>query len=113
MRSKDEVREIIARLNDRMAEIFPDEQMDVILFGSYARSDADDGSDIDVMFLVDAPRRSIEEKQWRIGEIAADVLMDSGAVVSPIVENRAYFRANADVMPFFRNVRREGVAIHG
>ena len=83
MRSKDEVREIIARLNDRMAEIFPDEQMDVILFGSYARSDADDGSDIDVMFLVDAPRRSIMEKQWRIGEIAADVLMDSGAVVFP------------------------------
>jgi len=32
-------------------------------------------------------------------------------VVSPIVENRDYFHANAQLLPFFRNVQREGVAI--
>lgn len=111
MCSQREVRAILSRLRERMSDIFPQEQFDVILFGSYARNDADDGSDIDVMFLVDSSRQTIQEKHWQIGEAAAEVLMDFGIVVSPIVENRAYYHANAHLLPFFRNVQREGVRI--
>ena len=87
--------------------------IDAILFGSYARGDAEDGSDIDVMFLVDAPRQDIARQHWRIGEAAAEILLERGVLVSPVVEERAYYERNADVLPLFRNVRREGVAIHG
>ena len=111
MCSQLEVRTIIAQLRDSLASIFPQEQFDVILFGSYARNDADDGSDIDVMVLVDSSRQTIQEKHWQIGEAAAEVLMEFGIVVSPIVENRAYYHANADLLPFFKNVQREGVRI--
>ena len=111
MCSQIEVRMIIAQLRESLANIFPDEPFDVILFGSYARNDADDGSDIDVMFLVDSSRQTIQEKHWQVGEAAAEVLMDHGIVVSPIVENRAYYHANANILPFFKNVQREGVKI--
>lgn len=111
MCSQLEVRTIIAQLREKLAIIFPQEQFDIILFGSYARHDADDESDIDVMFLVNSSRQTIQEKHWQIGEAAAEVLMDFGIVVSPIVENRAYYHANADLLPFFRNVQREGVRI--
>lgn len=111
MCSQHEVRAIIAQLRQSLIDIFPQEQFDVILFGSYARNDADDGSDIDVMFLTDSSRQAIAEKHWQIGEAAAEVLMDHGIVVSPVVENRAYYHANADLLPFFRNVKREGVQI--
>ena len=112
MCSQIEVRTIIEQLHDRLKNIFPQEQFDVILFGSYARNDADDGSDIDVMFLADSSRETIQEKQWQIGNIAAEVLMDHGIVVSPIVENRAYYHANVDLLPFYKNVQREGVWIN-
>ena len=85
----------------------------VILFGSYARGDAEDGSDIDVMFLVDTPRQDIARQHWRIGEAAAEILLERGVLVSPVVEERAYYERNADVLPFFRNVRREGVLFLG
>lgn len=111
MCSQHEVRTIIAQLREKLANIFPQEQFDIILFGSYARNDADNESDIDVMFLVNSSRQTIQEKHWQIGEAAAEVLMDFGIVVSPIVENRAYYHANADLLPFFRNVQREGVRI--
>lgn len=111
MCSQLEVRTIIAQLREKLANIFPQEQFDIILFGSYARHDADDESDIDVMFLVNSSRQTIQEKHWQIGEAAAEVLMDFGIVVSPVVENRAYYHANADLLPFFRNVQREGVRI--
>lgn len=111
MCSQPEVRAIISQLRHRLTSIFPQEHFDVILFGSYARNDADDGSDIDVMFLVDSSRQTISEKHWQIGEAAAEVLLEHGVVVSPIVENRAYYYANADLLPFFRNVKHEGVRI--
>jgi len=112
MRLQLEVHRIIEQLHDRLKSIFPQEQFDVILFGSYARNDADDGSDIDVMFLVDASRQTIQEKQWQVGEAAAEVLIDHDIVVSPIVENRAYYHANTNILPFFKNVQREGVRIN-
>lgn len=111
MCSQLEVRTIIAQLRERLSAIFPREQFDVILFGSYARNDADDGSDIDVMFLVDSSRQTIQEKHWQIGEAAAEVLLDFGIVISPIVENRTYYHENADLLPFFKNLQREGVRI--
>jgi len=111
MCSQIDVCTVIAQLRESLKNIFPHEQLDVILFGSYARNAADDGSDIDVMFLVDASRETIQEKQWQIGEAAAKVLMNFGIVVSPIVENRAYYHDNADLLPFFKNVKHEGVKI--
>ena len=63
------------------------------------------------MFLADASRQEIAEKNWQIGEAAADLLMEHGVVVSPIVENRAYFHDHANLLPFYRNVQREGVSI--
>ena len=111
MCSGSELSAIIDRLRASLGEIFPGENFEVSLFGSYARNDADDESDVDVMFLVDSSRQRIAEKHWKIGEAAADVLMDFGVVVSPVVENRAYYNANADILPFFRNISREGVRI--
>ena len=61
------------------------------------------------MYLVDAPRTAIAERNWQIGEAAALVLLEHGIVVSPIVENREYFRDKVDVLPFFTNIQREGV----
>ena len=111
MCSQNEVRVIISQLRESLADIFPQEQFDVILFGSYARDNADEGSDIDVMFLVDSSRQTIAERHWQIGEAAAELLLSFGIVVSPIVENREYYHANVNILPFFRNIQREGVRI--
>ena len=111
MRLQLEVHMIIEQLCNSLKRVFPQEQFDVILFGSYARNDADASSDIDVMFLVDSSRETIQEKQWQIGEVAAKVLMDFCVVVSPIVENRTYYHDNVALLPFFKNVQHEGVKI--
>ena len=111
MYSQLKMRTIIEQLCEDLKCLFPQEQVDMILFGSYARNDADSGSDIDVMFLVDSSRETIREKQWQIGEAAAKVLMDFGVVVSPIVENRAYYHDNVDLLPFFKNVQHEGMKL--
>lgn len=111
MCSQQEAYRIIGQLSKRIGELYPREKPDVILFGSYARQDAQDGSDIDVMYLVDSPREEISAKNWQVGIAAADLMLEHGIMVSPIVENRAYFRQHMPTMPFFRNIQREGVHI--
>lgn len=101
--------QILRQLCAGAAPIFPKDHVDAILFGSYARGDAEPGSDIDVLLLVDAPRQTIAERNWQIGDLAAELLMEHGVVVSPIVENRQFFENNASLFPLFRNIKREGV----
>ena len=66
MRSQKEVKAIIRELCFGLKPLFPQGPMDAILFGSYARGEADDESDIDVMVLVDSSRRDISRKTWEI-----------------------------------------------
>ena len=103
--------EIIRQMSRNVRLLFPEGTVEVILFGSYARHEETDESDIDVMYLVDTPRSVIAERNWQLGEAAADVLLEHGVVVSPIVENREYFNEKADILPFFKNIQREGVRI--
>lgn len=112
MLTQETVETILTRLRGDMETLFPQDKVEAVLFGSYARGDEDDGSDIDVLVLVDASRQTISQRNWRVGELAAEYLLDYGVVVSPIVENRTYYNTNAEALPFFRNIQREGVR-HG
>ena len=111
MFTEQEVSGIVHELCSELAVLFPGQRLDAILFGSYARREAESGSDIDVMILTDSSRAEIAEKNWQIGDIAADLLMHYGVMVSPVVENRDFFSDNTNTLPFFQNVVKEGVRI--
>lgn len=109
MRNQQEVNRIVRQLCSNLKPLFPQGSMEAILFGSYARGDADTESDIDVMVLVDASRQDISKKAREISSIAADLLLSQGVMVSPIVENRRYFQDNVELLPFYQNIVSEGV----
>lgn len=111
MLTNQEVKKIVEELCGSVASLFPQNKIETILFGSYARGDAEPGSDIDVLILVDASRQDISARNWQVGNLAAGLLLDYGIVVSPIVENRDYFNKNVNALPFYRNVEREGVRL--
>ncbi len=81
MISQNKVMSLIADLNSKIAHLFPGD-IDVILFGSYAR-----------------------------GDTGAALLLDQGVMLSPIIENRDYFYNNVDVLPFFSEIQREGTVL--
>ena len=111
--TKNEIQAIVKELRGGISGLFAGDDPDVFLFGSYAKGTVEEGSDIDVMLLVDAPRSKIAEKNWQVGDMAADLLLEYGIVVSPIVENREFFYENAAVMPFFRTIQNEGTRFDG
>ena len=111
MYATDQLHIILGRLLDDLRAALGTPIREAILFGSYARQDAEEDSDIDVLVLVDLAREQIAEYTWKIGEIVSTLLLDYNVMVSPLVENADYYVRHTDIFPFYRNIQREGVKI--
>jgi predicted nucleotidyltransferase len=85
----------------------------VILFGSYARGDFDDESDIDFCIIANVPKE--EATKWRrdINKRMAGIDLEYDLLVSLHVINSSMFFNNVDILPFYRNVLQEGVELNG
>ncbi len=84
----------------------------VILFGSCARGDFEDDSDVDVMVLLDVPRENLMNEREKLKPVlsAIDRKYDYELLISVDFQSSPEFNYWVDVLPFYQNVRREGVA---
>lgn len=106
-----EVTEIIQNFILDLKKIFGASLDSVILYGSYARGDFNELSDIDLMILVSLTEEEIRIKSDEVCDCAFDYLMKYKVDISPIVKNVEHFNYWVDNLPFYRNVRDEGVKL--
>ena len=83
----------------------------MIVYGSYARGDYKEKSDIDVMILTSLSKEEIEQVENHIFDLAFDLELESGIVINPVLENEAHYRYWLGALPFFDNVEKEGIVI--
>lgn len=83
----------------------------VIVYGSYARGDYNNNSDIDIMILVDLPENEIKKAENDIYDCSFDLEIKYGKVLSPIIKNQEFFEYWSDTLPFYQNIKREGVQV--
>lgn len=83
----------------------------VLLFGSCARGDYDRESDIDVMVLLNMQEKEVQLERSRIAHIAnqIDSEFDYDILLAPVVQSRDVFMKYRNVLPFYKNVQKEGV----
>ena len=83
----------------------------VILYGSYARGDFTQDSDVDIMILVDLTDEEMEEYSDELAEIGFDYNVAYG-ILMPVVRNQEHFKHWVKAYPFYENVQKEGVKIY-
>ena len=83
----------------------------VIVYGSYARGDYSELSDIDVMLLVSLGEEDIKKISDQISDLAFDFMMKYGVDISPVITNIDHFNYWVDNLPYYRNIRDEGVRL--
>ena len=98
-------------MNTQLRTLFGKHLKNIILYGSYARGEADDESDVDVLVLVDLPREEIIRFRRPVATIASEYLFSDNMLIAPIIENQTFFEQNQAILPFYRNIAREGVRI--
>lgn len=85
----------------------------VILYGSYARGDYNKNSDVDIMILTDLNDNELIEYRIKIRDLACDLELENDIVISPIVRNIDKYNNRINIVPFYMNVQKEGVVLHG
>lgn len=103
-----ELKTILVELRQHLEELYGEQLVKIVLFGSQARGDARPDSDIDVLIVLANPFNYSNEIE-RTSKFIADLCLKHNTLVSrAFVEQRHFWRKNS---AFMRNVRREGLAI--
>jgi predicted nucleotidyltransferase len=84
---------------------------DVILYGSYARGDYDDESDVDIMILVDMPAEELRKYRKDFSYFAADLGVETDVLISTTLQSKSYFETWRVHAGYIHDVDREGVRI--
>lgn len=84
----------------------------VILYGSYARGDFTQESDVDIMLLVDLPANEVDEYSDALAEVDYEYNVNYDIWMMPVVKNVEHFNHWVAAYPFYSNVQREGVVLY-
>ncbi len=98
----------IAELKQRLEVLYGDQLAYLVLFGSQARGDADEGSDVDLLVVLRGEVRPGEEISRTIDDVAELSLEYSVVLSCTFVSLDRYERYGAS---FLANVRREGLLV--
>ena len=102
------VRAAIAEAKARLETIYGSRLARVVLYGSYARGEARDDSDVDLLIVLQGEAEPYTEIR-RTGRLALDLLLDHGADVS--IQPYSVRDAEDLRRPFIQNVLADGVAL--
>lgn len=99
---------LLSRLKSRLQELYGPRFIALILYGSYARGDAQPGSDLDVaMVLEDFERPWLEIE--RTGHIATELSLEYGVTISLIPIRRIDWEQKRTLVAF--SLHREGIPV--
>jgi predicted nucleotidyltransferase len=79
----------------------------VLLYGSYARGDNKDSSDVDLLILLNKEKVTWEDEK-RISFPLYDIEIDTGTIISPLVLSKREWETKHHITPFYHEVLRDG-----
>jgi len=103
---REEISKILSRIKRQVEKMEGVEK--VILYGSYARNEADEHSDIDILIVVKdwADTKKIEKE---MDNLLFDILLEEKKLVSLLVVKESLFENYK--APLFLNIKEEGVVL--
>ncbi len=99
---------LLDRLAEGLRELYGERYRGLVLYGSYARGEADEGSDVDLLLLLEGEVDSATEI-IRAEPIEWPLSLEAGYTTSLFPVGVEKYRSSEQ--PFLRNARGEGVAL--
>lgn len=109
--TEEKIRVVLKLFADEAKKIYGVKLRGIILYGSCARGDFMQDSDIDVMILLNVPQDEIPAERKRILDVTDQLDLDYDVVLAPVFQNEEMYMRYLPVSVFYQNVQREGVKI--
>ena len=93
----------------RCNKVFNGGICDAYLYGSYARGDNDEESDVDILMTVDMNYEQLSDYRTYIAEVMSDLSLDNNVFVSIAIKPLQVFRKHLNVLPYYQNIIKEGI----
>ena len=104
--------DILLEFTQQVQKVLGKSLKKIILYGSYARGDYRENSDIDIMVLTTLTDEEIRQIKTTIYDVAFDFQMEYGVDISVIIKNEEHFNYWLGALPFYDNVQEEGVVLY-
>ena len=112
MCTRSQLDKILQTIREEAVRQFGGQLDAVILYGSYARGDYDEESDIDVMVQVKLPKSLLTHYRKTFSHLGSDLGLEHDITVSIHLQDQETFEKYKNDLPFYRNVLREGVPVY-
>lgn len=104
---------ILSQAYKMCSGIFADKLNDAYLYGSYARGDYDEGSDVDILVTVDMEPEALAAVRRKVSAINSELSLEHDVTVSITAKPLEQFRRYSDILPYYQNVIKEGIRYAG
>ncbi len=111
MCTKSQLNVLLKKISDIYRSVYGDQLVRVVLYGSYARGDYADDSDLDVVALVHGDRKKLQDQLRIVWDQTCDLELEYEMVLSPAVIPYEEFEKYREDIPYYRNIANEGVTV--
>ncbi len=111
MCTRSELNILLKKVSEVYKSVYGEALVRVILYGSYARGDFSEDSDVDIVALVRGNREKLQEQLKIVWNQTYDLGLDYDVVLSPAVIPYEEFERYQEELPYYRNISTEGVNI--
>jgi len=99
---------ILLKIKNLVRKVEPDAT--IILYGSRARGDNRQDSDIDILILIDKDYLTRADEK-RVKYPLYDLEFDSGQMISPLVFTRKDWEVRHKVTPLYESIKLDGIQL--
>ncbi len=98
---------ILEEVYQQCSERFPCAIKEAYLYGSYARGDYNEDSDVDILLTVDANDVSVLRKI--VAAVSSNLSLEHDITISVSLKSAEQFHRYSRTLPFYQDVLREGI----
>lgn len=111
MNAMPHMEEICRRVVAAYRRAYGDDIEAIYLYGSYARGDYDEDSDIDFAAIVKGERLDVQDKRWLVRSDTNNMDLELDIITSPTAIPAGEFERYKDELPYYRNILKEGIRL--
>jgi uncharacterized protein len=109
----EQLEELKKEVEASVKNLLGDKLKKIILYGSYARGDYNEESDVDFVAIAEVALEEINKYDDEITDFTFKFSLKYQICVSVMILSNENFYGFREILPFYSNIIREGISVYG